>query len=358
MITKGIILRSVNKLQAQRTSGAIFHLLQGKRSIQTVQDAYLFGLDRYYRLIPTLTRTQFDHLIHQLMAKGLLTEEIKESKQILHLTDNGERFIEKQSFNFHYFNGLRYVNRDDIFYKRLLLMIQVLTNQYKQYHSYIPIVNDVDVQQWIKQMYNKIKNHIEQYLLFLYDDLHLLFNHLPDYKVNLIVDRFSGYNHIGLSTHQLSEKYKLTKNDVFLYIQATIHQLLNLIFDHHFKTKVIHLLVEDLPQIHMMTQSAQKTLKLLKQDLTIEQICDRRRLKKSTILDHLIEISWLDQTFEIDQYVTPTELNEIKRAIRETNSLQLRKIKAVVGDDISYFQIRLGLSRLKNVFAKGDTIGQ
>lgn len=358
MITQGIILRSADHINTQRTSSAIFHLLQGKRSIQTVQDAYLFGLDRYYRLMPSLNRSKFDHLIKNLITKGLLTEKTKENKQFIRLTPEGKHFLEQQSFSFHYFNGLRYFERDYIFYKRLLLIIQVLTNQYKQNNSYIPIVDDRDVQSWLKQTYHKIKDQTEQYLTFLYDDLHTLFTELPENKVNLIIDRITSYDHIGLSTHQLSEKYKLTYDDVLLHIQATVHQLLNLILDHNFNLKVIPTLVDDLPQIHRMTKSARKTLNLLKKDLTIEQICHIRRLQKSTILDHLIEIAWLDQRFVIDQYVRPAELKEIKRAIRQTNSLQLKTIKEEVGDHLSYFQIRLGLSRLKNVFAKGDAIEQ
>ncbi len=67
-----IILTCCARFQAGRSISAVFHLLKGKRSIQTVQDAHLYQLEQFYGIYPTLRKRSFDERIQKLEKNGYL----------------------------------------------------------------------------------------------------------------------------------------------------------------------------------------------------------------------------------------------------------------------------------------------
>lgn len=354
VILSGLIINSSLHIQEQRTGRAIFHLLNGKRSIQTVQDAHLFGVDRYYGILPTLTIQTFEQTIDQCVAQGFLTRSIAEGRQTyLQTTMLGEQWMEKISFPFHYFDGLLYYDIDNIFLERLLLLIQVLTNSRMNHSSYIPVIDKQSVMQWIKRVYPQLKHDIPTYINQLYDDLYILLRFLKEEEAHLFVDRLSGYEHYGLSTYQMARKYDMSTKDIQLYLRAITHRLLALIKEKKVDTQFMSFLTNDLPVYNFMTQSAQTTYQLMKKQRTAQDIARIRQLKMSTIYDHIVEIAWYDQNFPVQLYIDQRQIDQVKQAILQTKSLQLKTIKDNVGDDLTYFQIRLAFTRIKNVFSEG-----
>nr|WP_253286704.1 helix-turn-helix domain-containing protein [Virgibacillus sp. MSJ-26] len=88
------------------------------------------------------------------------------------------------------------------------------------------------------------------------------------------------------------------------------------------------------------------TYNLLNAGFSPEEIKVRRNLKLNTIYDHIVEISLFDKAFNIDDYVSESVINEIKMAVSNTDSYKLKDIKEKVSDEISFFQIRLVLTRI------------
>src|SRR5690625_1069230 len=143
MIFKGIILTCLANFNMERSTSAVFHLLSGKKSIQTVHDAHLFKLGAFFHVYPELTKDTFNEIINENVSENLLIR--KGDSHIV--TDKGNQWLShyKNSIPYHYFNGLIYAQIDQIFYQRLLLLIQVLTNGKKQYYSYIPIIENSQI---------------------------------------------------------------------------------------------------------------------------------------------------------------------------------------------------------------------
>lgn len=354
MLLKQLIFLCIKQLHNQRSTGAVFHLLTGKRSIQTVQDAHLFGLDRFYGVFPSLSRKTFDQYIDSYARLGLLNKNISNDWHNASLTTEGMTYLAQLDGSINYFNGLELYQRDEIFYKRLLLLTQVLTNHYKNNSSYIPVIEDPKILSWMRNTYHPMKHHLDKYLHLLYDDLYRLLNHFPNMEAEIFVDRLSAYKHYGLSLHQISAKYELSEEHVRLLLRAIVHKMLYLIKNNSVKFSLLNRMINDFPQLNMLTQSAQVTYQLLNKQHSVEQIASIRRLKVNTIYDHLIEICWYDQQFPIERYVSDEQISLVKRAIQRTQSLQLKMIKQFVEKELSYFQIRLALTRIKNVFAEGE----
>ena len=66
-----IILYCLQKLKGERTIYSIFHLLHGKQSSQTIQDAYLFRLTAFFHTYPQLKRQEFGKNNHLFNTKWM-----------------------------------------------------------------------------------------------------------------------------------------------------------------------------------------------------------------------------------------------------------------------------------------------
>ncbi|MEK1830637.1 helix-turn-helix domain-containing protein [Priestia megaterium] len=77
----------------------------------------------------------------------------------------------------------------------------------------------------------------------------------------------------------------------------------------------------------------------------LEEIAYIRRLKESTIEDHIAELALFVPSFSIDAYVSPKQQEKIISAFEGLRTNKLKVIKEEVKDDVTYFQIRLVLAK-------------
>lgn len=340
MLFESLILKCTEKLHEQRTSSAIFHLLKGRRSTQTFQDARLFQLTKFYGIYPSLRRQTFDEKVHTLQNKSAI--QITESNMIAILPE-GIRLLRQEEKNvaLHYFHGLKYFQTDQHFYERILILIQVLTNKKKRHSKYIPIIDDRTTLRWMKHFLSSHTDSIDALLENVFAELHMLLSQLPEVEAEMFVDRLAGFKTYGLSEQQLARKYELPLIDIPLYFIAIIHQLLKLILENTSMYPFFYQLISDLSTSGFITKSANETFRLWSQGYSIEKIIAVRNLKESTIQDHFVEIALYHPPFRIDEFVDDIKQQQILDVISNTKDMKLKSIKDKVSSDISYFQIRL-----------------
>ncbi|RDW22022.1 helix-turn-helix domain-containing protein [Oceanobacillus chungangensis] len=346
MIFHCILLECCNQIQTERTASSIYHLLRGRRSIQTVQDAHLFKLERYFGIYKNLLRNHFNHTMELLQFEGLL-KRVNSSQMVYETTPaTADWFtdIYKTPFPFESFAGLAYHEIMDPFFDRLLLLIQTLTNSKMDYFSFIPVIDNPVIETWVKVFYRKVKNHEEKYLKIIYQELRNILQYVSSDEAGLFIDRLTGYKNYGMSINQLSSKYNLSVDDVQLIIVNIIHRLLSVLHNEKNNYPFLAYIINDISNATLLSNSAFQTSHLLGQGYSIEKIASIRNLKINTIHDHLIEIAFYETDFPLYHYVTKEEHQDILNAIQKTNSSKLRDIKQQVNNDISYFQIRLILA--------------
>src|SRR5699024_5256162 len=142
-----VLLTALQKINRERTVNAIYHLLTGKRSIQTIQDAHLFGLDSFFGIVPKLSLEDFHQSVTNLIRTNKVT---KVTKDTFLLTEEGYKSIHHPFPYPFYFQGIKYAPYDREWMRRLTLMIQVWTNQNQQIKQYIPIVDQSETIHWVK----------------------------------------------------------------------------------------------------------------------------------------------------------------------------------------------------------------
>lgn len=330
-------------MQYERSISATYYLLQGKQSIQTIQDANLFGLTPYYGIYKNLAKDRFFELVQEFEQNHMLQQQ---TENYYNVTEKGKRWLQNSSLHNHYLNGVDYKQFDEIYFKRLLLLIQVWTNSKKQNYTYVPIIENTDIENWVKRYYTLSKKNLDDYLHLLYKELVAILSLLPAEYPAIFLDQFTSYQIIGLTTEQIATKFRLTVEDIHVTTIHIIHFMLKTVQEQASKYKLLYFIGKDLFPRRKLTNSAEKTSELLHQGLSITEIASIRKLKVNTIYDHIVEIALHDKNFPLSLYVPKPYQEQIIQAIKRFRSYKLKDIKVEIDENITYFQIRLVLAKI------------
>jgi ATP-dependent DNA helicase RecQ len=90
-----------------------------------------------------------------------------------------------------------------------------------------------------------------------------------------------------------------------------------------------------------ITSTLEETLELYKQNLSIEEIAQKRNLKTSTIVSHIEKLIKLGEEISIDKFV---DINKQKHIMKELSIIGSERLKPIIeklGDNYTYEEIRL-----------------
>lgn len=344
-----------NTVAHDRSISGVYYVLTGKQSIQTIQDARLFHLEPYYGIYRSLKKQTFMEHVKKLEEAGLL--QTKTTANYLELTGSGREFLHHhQRLLQHYlFQGIHYHTFDRIFYKRLSLLVQVWTNAQRNNTAYIPVVDDTSITSWVKQWHRQFKQPASAYLSQLYKEVSFVFESLQVHDaLNIWVRQLTGYKRIGLTKQQLAMEYRKSAADIHLLTTSINHMLLNQIYAGPDKLPLLSLIAAHEGTASRLTKSAQKTAQFLPSH-TLEEIAQKRLLKLNTIYDHIVEISLYEKPFPLERFVPPSVQIQIEEAMKQAGSWKLKEIKALLPEEIRYFDIRLVLTHVQSHIHKGAT---
>lgn len=343
MLFQQILLHIFLKLNNERTVSAAYHLLKGKRSGQTIQDVGIFKLHPYFGLLRKLDRRLFDEEVAGLVQYSYLK-----------ISDNGyyemtATGIKKASEPILVaFDGWHYQGNEHVFFERLSLIIQSLSYQAASIRSFIPIQRNEQIQLWCRQFL--LTNHYQSKTLqnSLYKEMEqsLLESDTTEQQRQFIISRLAGANMAGVTWQQLSYETGKTELDCqFIYI-AGLHQWLNAIDKSQQQYPLLSQMMEHVRIDTPLTDSANQTAQLYRKGYSLEQIGSMRRLKLSTIEDHLVEIAMNESGFDMSPFISQQDCQLVHRAVDDYATRKLKVLRQVL-PELTYFQIRLAL-------AKGD----
>ncbi|MBU8907199.1 helix-turn-helix domain-containing protein [Desertibacillus haloalkaliphilus] len=342
---QGVVLFLVDMFNGNRSTAAIFHLLQGKRSAQTIQDGQLFNVSFLYATFPHLKKKDIDRTIDSL-AENLDIRQTTD-RDTYTLTDQGEkqltRFISANSWPTG-LNGWRYGGIAYTVWLRLSLFIQSLSHLLDGDHQFLPLTHNQLVHDWVKKHFPATKAKRVAAAKQVYQECSALLAQLEESKARLIVSRLSGSHRTGLTVDQLAHTMDGDPDKFHLVFQSALHEMLAIVEQEQKSFPFMIVLLKDLLQ-PAISESATLTFQLLKQGYTITEISKRRKLKRNTIEDHIVELAIRRQDFSIDRFVNNQTCKMILDVEKNLPYKKLRAIKDALPADIDYFSIRLALTR-------------
>ncbi|MBS4194532.1 helix-turn-helix domain-containing protein [Lederbergia citri] len=340
-----LILRCLDTINGDRTIYSIYHLLAGKKSSQTIQDAHLYKLSPLFKTMPGLGRRQFELNIEELHEKSYIS--FLEDTTKCKVTEEGNKSYSlffQETKNFNYIDGWKYQDTSIQFWKRLTLLIQALSHLNHSVNRYFPIQRDEEVLGWVRDFFRNDHGNRLCISKDLYSEMQSIFsNDFPE-DPYFIVARLSGFELIGLTQKQIADNVGLEEIESYFRFLNGLHYLIQTVISEKKRYPFLFTLVSDIYKPLPLTKSTVHTYKLLQQDLTITQIAELRKLKQGTVEDHIIEIALLDPEFSIKPFVENRQAAAILETAKQLGHKKLKPIKEKVKDS-SYFQIRLVLAK-------------
>ncbi|MEH7075638.1 helix-turn-helix domain-containing protein [Neobacillus drentensis] len=337
---ESIILYCSNQINRERTIYSIYHLLNGKKSSQTIQDAHLFSLKKFFGIYDQLSREDFEEIIQGMLNKSWM-KNIGNHRYCL--TSHGMTLLEAGQLP-EYINGWNYNHVTNLFWERLSLLIQVVSNIMFGETKYIPIQKNQEVHKWIKFFLKNVNIPKIEIGSTAYSELLECFKAGSSVDPSLVVFRLTGFHQIGLTPHQAARQLNLNIHDYQIGFTNTLHYLLSYIKEDGKQYKILPYLIYDLMQNDELTLTTRKTQRLLNQGYTLDMIANIRKLKLSTIEDHLVELALNMEGFSIDSYVDKELQKEILEISQRIATKQLKLIREKIMN-ATYFQIRLVLAK-------------
>jgi uncharacterized protein YpbB len=341
---ESIILTCLKQLNGERTIYSIYHLLKGKKTSQTIQDAHLFELTQYFGAYHWLTREALEVMVKTLLDNHLITPC---ADQRFRLTIKGEDILSHIRHQYPapiYLNGLKYHQSDMKFWERLSLLVQVISNLVHQETHYIPIQKNKEAHSWLKSFLKKNKLPRNVFGRTLYSELVELLKATDLLDPSILIFRLTGNNRIGQTSHQTAEMLNMEFARYHLEFLNILHYVIDQVTSKNKRFPLLSAILENTRLHLVMTNSAYKTYELLKKGYSTEEIAKYRRLKTSTIEDHIVEIALNVDDFSIDAYIDKQIQKRILAAAQQTASKQLKLIRSEVSS-ANYFEIRLVLAK-------------
>ncbi|RHW39397.1 recombinase RecQ [Lysinibacillus yapensis] len=341
MIFQQILLEIFHKFNGERTISAPYHLLKGKRSGQTIQDVGIYHLHKYFGVLPKLARQTYDKAISALVEEEIL---IVLQDGFYKLTNKATSHLQENKTL--PFDGWHYRGNEHLFFARLSLVVQSLSHQSAKQMSFIPIQKDEQVQQWVRHFLktNHYQDgHLQQKLL---EEIVMSLENLnvEEEAKEMVMLRLSGYKTAGLTWQQISYKMKLSEMDIGLIYISTLHKWLNEILQKKDEYFLLNQLTEAVRVNIPLSGSASQTAELFKNGYSVEEISRIRRLKMSTIEDHIVELAMNEPEFNMEQFVAKADIQRVIEAVDETHTRKLKVLHQML-PYLTYFQIRLVLAR-------------
>ncbi|WP_203361862.1 helix-turn-helix domain-containing protein [Bacillus sp. REN10] len=343
MFIHAVMLLMFKQLNGERTASSIYHLLKGKKSSQTIQDARLFQFDRWFQTAPFLERNVYDEWIQQLLKMGY----VQGDSNCLLVTEAGEQWLahfRDTLTTLEHLNGLKLQDCSLLFWKRLALLVQVtshLVYKQKQYH---PITRDEPTLFWMKQFLSEQMLLKEELAVKLYDELAGSLKSQSFEDPLILVLRLSGNNKTGKTAVQTAEIVHMEETEYWYRFLNLLHFLIEYIYQHASQFPLLYGALKDIYESVNLTQSTKKTAELLKKGYSLTEIAQQRRLKMSTVEDHLVELAFNMSHFPLDEYVNDQQAQHILAVALKQSHKKLKPIKDQI-PDVTYFQIRLVLAR-------------
>lgn len=337
-----MVLYCLSKLGKERSSSSVFHLLNGKKSSQTIQDSHLFQVDSFFNTAHSLSREQYENILTKLINHDCI---YYGSNQQIVISEKGHLLVKELYSTYPFLKRLqggKYHNSMQ-FWERLSLLTQVCSNLVNKQTKYIPVQKNKDTQNWIKYLFATSEDSSGNFPHMLLTELQAILEKLEmDIDPTVLVARLSGFQSIGLTEMQTIDMLGLDENSYRFQFQTLLHCLLRSIeMNPSAYPLLAKIAVTD--ELQQLTASAKKTYELLIKGKGIVEIGQIRRLKQSTIQDHIVEIALFIPTFNIDRFVDQPLQERIKEAIHQASSKQLRKIREII--EVDYFQIRLVIAK-------------
>ncbi|CAM3160612.1 helix-turn-helix domain-containing protein [Sporolactobacillus spathodeae] len=340
-----LLLHMIRQFKGERTLSGIYHVLRGKQSAQPVQDSYLFAVRPFFHTLAGLSREEFNRLTNKLEEKGWIESCSKDQAQF-RLTAIGEKSYLLGKEHYAFPKGLRYteaIHGERLFWLRVQLLVQTLSGLLHQDSAFLTVTRDPSATEKVRGYLIEQTEPIASIARRVKTQLAAVWQLMDQQAADLLAGQLTGSGISGRTLEQFAVQFNLESIEVHLAAKSALRTMIHLIVQQPELAPDLRNLLDE--NEDNLTRSAQETRQLMKTGRSIEQLASIRRLAISTIQDHLVEMALKIRHFDCSPYVSQEQEHRIREIVRRLKTRQLKPLKARLGEQATYFQIRLILAK-------------
>ncbi|PSL50458.1 uncharacterized protein YpbB [Salsuginibacillus halophilus] len=342
-----LLLHMLEKVETFRTPRSVYHIVTGKRSAQTLQDARWFHLDHWFHIYPHWREAAFYTEIDAALKTGWLA---LEEEGMYSVTPAGRAQLQMYQKDQPFpaaVNGWRFAAGSRAFWPRLHLAVHTLSHLAAKETSFRPAEGSAQVQQYIKAWLKGQRSTYQELAANLYSELERMLQELPASSAASAAGRLSGLGMSGRTLGQLAVSLNLEEERVKIEWLNALHFILQTLTKDPGDYPLLASLAADILAQPRLTYSASQTYRLLQKGMNLTEISAHRGLKNGTVEDHFVEIAGEADDFPLYEYVSPQIVEHVRQTVNDLETKKLRAVKEAIeasGQVVSYFQLRLALS--------------
>lgn len=271
---------------------SLYHLLKGKRTSSVLMYGYLHQLLPFFGLFPKLEKQQFEAIIIDLVTENLV-EYVSDNH--LKITHTGVDHLQKHKIQTRWLDGVNLANISKDYFAMLLFITQVLSELSYKNNNYIPIEVNQYRQSLVKSWLNHQLAQQPNLISLFHDEWSKLIKGLPTDVIapDQMVSLMTGHDRIGSTYNQLRTDLDNQSLKTYLMECQLLHYIGNVILTHQDQYPIFYSIFE-MVLTYSGNHSAKISYQLFRKHRKIESVMRIRGLKKSTVVDHLIEGLILD----------------------------------------------------------------
>ncbi|MGY3765209.1 helix-turn-helix domain-containing protein [Vagococcus vulneris] len=348
-----LFILSCFKHQRLSRYSTLYHLLVGKKTASVLIYGYFNNILPFFKLFPDLNENDFKRIISKLIKEKLL---VSSDNNLIKISPKGLDALHQAYLpTVSSLSGLTYGKIDQTFWTSLLLAVQVFSEKRYDQSNYLPIETNAFKLYSFKKWYRK--QPANSAILFGKEWLKLS-EHMEASELTILVNQLSGHQHIGYTLEQIA--YKQQTSVLFMYIEFknSLHKLIEIIQMHPQKFLIFNSLLSN-ELIYRRSDTASSTYQTFLKNASIAETAKERRLKVSTVTDHLLEsvLQNHDKQFFLNtvyQWDCLKKLN-LFRESQNTSfySWRYSDVKEAI-PELSFFEFRLFQIKLKEDEINGN----
>lgn len=318
----------------------LYHAFNGKRTVSVLYNALKNDVASHTALFSRLRLSQLEASLRPFCQQGWLEEE----EGVYYPTHAGQAELERY-FEHHIRldnpNQLRYALIVQKFAQRSLFLVQVLSEKAYRNADYLPINNNAEDQRYVKAF---LKNHQLPFgeLAGAYAREWLQVIEAAEIgHPDLFLEQAEGHGIIRKTARQAAERHGVPEAEAYIIWQLGWLAILGVLERRGEHFPLLSQLFLDLAQAGgLASASARETYALMDRGFTPDRIVATRKLKPSTIHDHILEMAMVYLQFPFERFLAPELLGFVEEKRSQEQPLDYSLIQETF-PGLPFFEGRL-----------------
>lgn len=324
--------------QEPTNTGQVHNVLTGRSTPSILYLTEIKNWKHLYGILPRLSRHLIDNVQDQFVFNKLV-DSIDSDGNKYQLTPLAKKLLEdffKEEFVPKKISSFMAYDLRSDFWLLVCFFSQVVSEKaYKNTH-YTPLKKDITSQLFLKDLIRREKDFDNKWIKEQIAILKCLDSLTADFLANTLL----GHGVNASTLNQLARSLEIHKDQVYVKRFAAIYDYFDIINsqDHPLHQKILNFSMKN--QGYGLTSSALDTLELLQSGYNLNQISLRKRIKLSTVKEHILEIAFKLPQINLSQLIPSNKKQEILTYFKTSQDWQYRNAKEGI-TDLEFYHYRL-----------------